>query len=114
MRQFGVPSREVATLELSGEVQRDIEIDSPVSGFITERNALPNQYVQSDTKLYTIADLSTVWVYANVAQSDVGRLKPGNSATVTVEAYPGRSFAGRIEAPTSDYNAIAIAGQFAD
>src|SRR6516162_7517449 len=97
MKQFGVPSREIADLERSGEVQRDIEIDSPVSGFITERNALPNQYVQSDTKLYTIADLSTVWVYANVAQTDVGRLKPGNAGTVTVDAYPGRSFAGYID-----------------
>ena len=97
LRQFGVPSREVANLEQTGEVQRDIEIDSPVSGFITERNALPNQYVQSDTKLYTIADLSTVWVYANVAQTDVGRLKPGNAGTVTVDAYPGRSFAGYID-----------------
>ena len=97
MRQFGVPSREVANLEQTGEVQRDIEIDSPVSGFITDRNALPNQYVQSDTKLYTIADLSTVWVYANVAQTDVGRLKPGNAGTVTVDAYPGRSFVGHID-----------------
>jgi len=97
MRQFGVPSREVANLERSGEVQRDIEIDSPVSGYITERNALPNQYVQSDTKLYTIADLSTVWVYANVAQTDVGRLTPGNAGTVTVDAYPGRSFAGHVD-----------------
>jgi Cu(I)/Ag(I) efflux system membrane fusion protein/cobalt-zinc-cadmium efflux system membrane fusion protein len=97
MRQFGVPSREVADLERSGEVQHNIEIDSPVSGFITERNALPNQYVQSDTKLYTIADLSTVWVYANVAQTDIGRLKPGNAGTVTVDAYPGRSFAGHID-----------------
>jgi Cu(I)/Ag(I) efflux system membrane fusion protein/cobalt-zinc-cadmium efflux system membrane fusion protein len=97
MKQFGVPSREVADLERSGEVQRNVEIDSPVSGFITERNALPNQYVQSDTKLYTIADFSTVWVYANVAQTDVGRLKPGNAGTVTVDAYPGRSFAGHID-----------------
>src|SRR6516164_2867462 len=97
LRQFGVPSREVASLEQSGEVQRDIEIDSPVTGYITDRNALPNQYVQSDTKLYTIADLSIVWVYANVAQTDVGRLKPGNAGTVTVDAYPGRSFAGHID-----------------
>jgi len=58
---------------------------------------LPNQYVQGDSKLYTIADLSTAWVYANVSQTDVGRLKPGNSATVTVDAYPGRRFIGRID-----------------
>jgi RND family efflux transporter MFP subunit len=97
LRQFDVPQREILSLEQSGKVQHDIEIDSPVSGYITERNALPNQYVQGDSKLYTIADLSTAWVYANVSQTDVGRLKPGNSATVTVDAYPGRHFIGRID-----------------
>jgi RND family efflux transporter MFP subunit len=97
LRQFDVPQHEILALEQSGKVQHDIEIDSPVSGYITERNALPNQYVQGDSKLYTIADLSTAWVYANVSQTDVGRLKPGNSATVTVDAYPGRHFSGRID-----------------
>ena len=53
--------------------------------------------MQPDTKLYTIADLSTVWVYANVFQNDVGRLKPGDPAQVTVDAYPGRHFNGRID-----------------
>jgi len=96
LRQFAVSATQIERLEQSGKVEHDIEVDSPVSGYITERNALPNQYVQSDTKLYTIADLSTAWVYANAAQTDVGRLKPGNSATVTVDAYPGRKFTGRI------------------
>ena len=97
LQQFGVPQSEITNLEQGGRVQHDIELDSPVSGFITERNALPNQYVQAETKLYTIADLSTVWVYANVFQTDVGRLKPGDNATVTVDAYPGRQFTGRID-----------------
>jgi RND family efflux transporter MFP subunit len=97
LRQFDIPQREIANLEQGGKVQHDIEIDSPVSGYITERNALPNQYVQAESKLYTIADLSTAWVYANVSQTDVGRLKPGNSATVIVDAYPGRRFIGRID-----------------
>jgi Cu(I)/Ag(I) efflux system membrane fusion protein/cobalt-zinc-cadmium efflux system membrane fusion protein len=69
----------------------------PVSGYITERNALPNAYVQPETKLYTIADLSAVWVYANVAQSDVGRIRPGNAGQVTVDSYPGRKFNGRVD-----------------
>src|SRR6201981_118792 len=97
LRQFDIPQREITNLEQGGKVQKDIEIDSPVSGYITERNALPNQYVQADSKLYTIADLSTAWVYANVSQTDIGRLKPGNSATVRVEAYPERRFIGRID-----------------
>lgn len=95
--QFGVPAQAIADLEKSGKVQRNIAINSPVSGYIIERNALPNAYVQPETKLYTIADLSTVWVYANVFQNDIGRLKPGDSAQVTVDAYPGHNFNGRIE-----------------
>jgi Cu(I)/Ag(I) efflux system membrane fusion protein/cobalt-zinc-cadmium efflux system membrane fusion protein len=97
LRQFGVPEQAIAELEQSGKVQRNMTIDSPVSGTIIERNALPNAYVQPETRLYTIADLSTVWVYANVFQNDVGRLKPGDSAQVTVDAYPGRHFNGRID-----------------
>lgn len=97
LRQFGVPAATISNLQKTNQVQREVAIDSPASGYITERNALPNAYVQPDTRLYTIADLSTVWVYANVFQSDVGRLKPGSSAQVTVDAYPGRTFHGHID-----------------
>lgn len=97
LRQFGVPEQTIATLQKTGELQRDVAINSPVSGYITERNALPNAYVQPETKLYTIADLSTVWVYANVFQDAVGQLRSGDSAQVTVDAYPGRNFYGRID-----------------
>jgi Cu(I)/Ag(I) efflux system membrane fusion protein/cobalt-zinc-cadmium efflux system membrane fusion protein len=97
LRQFNMPASEISELVQSGKVQREISVESPSSGYIIERNALPNAYVQPDTKLYTIADLSTVWVYANVFQTDVGRLKPGDSAQVTVDSYPGRIFQGRID-----------------
>jgi len=97
LSQFGVPSSEIARLEQTGTVQHDVTIDSPASGYITEFNALPNQYVQAETKLYTIADLSTVWVNANVFQTDVGALKPGMLAAITIDTYPGRTFKGRID-----------------
>ena len=97
LRQFGVTEEQIAAVESSGKAERELIVYSPVAGYITERNALPNAYVQPDTKLYTVADLSTVWVYANVFQSDVGLLKPGDGARVTVDAYPGRTFTGRID-----------------
>lgn len=97
LHQFGVPASELARLERTGTVQHDITVESPASGYVTEFNALPNQYAQPDTKLYTIADLSSVWVYANVYQTDVGQLRPGIPATVSVDAYPGRTFRGGIE-----------------
>lgn len=97
LKQWGVPQREIARLESTGEVQQELEVDSPVSGYITERNALPNQSVQPDTRLYTVTDLSTVWVLAEVFQNDLARIKTGDRATLTVDAYPGRVFEGRVD-----------------
>ena len=97
LKQWNVPQREIARLESSGQVQQDLEIDSPVSGYITEREALPNKYVQPDTRLYTVADLSTIWVFAQVFQNDLARLKVGDPAGLTVDTYPGRTFTGRVD-----------------
>ncbi len=97
LRQWNVPESEIARLQRTGEVQRETTVESSVSGYITERNALPNQFIQPETKLYTIADLSQVWVYAQVFQTDVGRLTTGDPATVSVDAYPARTFSGRVQ-----------------
>ncbi len=96
LKQWGVPQREIARLESTGQVQQELEVDSPVEGYITERNALPNLTVQPETHLYTVADLSTVWVFAEVFQNDLGRIKAGDRATLTVDAYPGHVFEGRV------------------
>lgn len=96
LKQWGVPQREIARLESTGQVQQELEIDSPVSGYITERTALPNLMVQPETHLYTVADLSRVWVFAEVFQNDLGRIKVGDRATLAVDAYPGRVFEGRV------------------
>jgi Cu(I)/Ag(I) efflux system membrane fusion protein/cobalt-zinc-cadmium efflux system membrane fusion protein len=97
LRQWEIPSSEIEKLDATGKVITDLTINSPVSGYVTERNALPNLYVQPETRLYTIADLSEVWVYAQVFQNDAGRLKPGDPAEVTVDAYPGKVFRGRVD-----------------
>ncbi|HEX4808341.1 MAG TPA: FixH family protein [Bryobacteraceae bacterium] len=97
LRQWNIPETEIATMQQTGKPVSDLLIDSPVSGYITERNALPNFYVEPATRLYAIADLSRIWVYAQVFQDDVGRLKPNDSVQTTVDAYPGRIFHGRIE-----------------
>jgi len=96
LKQWMIPDREIEELVQTGKVRRELEVDSPASGLITERMALPNMYVQPGTKLYSVADLSTVWVYAQVFQNDLGRIRMGDSAEVTVDSYPGRIFAGRV------------------
>src|SRR6516225_9781704 len=68
LKQWQVPDREIALLESTGKVRRELEIDSPVSGYITERNALPNMYVQPETKLYTVRSLHGVGLCGNIPE----------------------------------------------
>lgn len=96
LEQWEVPASEIQKLESSGKVISEFTFNSPVSGYITERNVLPNMYVQPETRLYTVADLSNVWVYANIFQTDLGKLNPGNPAAITLDTYPGRVFSGRV------------------
>jgi RND family efflux transporter MFP subunit len=97
LQQWDIPESEIVKLKETGNAISDLAINSPVSGYITERNALPNMYAEPATRLYTVADLSRVWVNAQVFQNDVGRVKPGDIAAITVDAYPTRTFSGRIE-----------------
>jgi Cu(I)/Ag(I) efflux system membrane fusion protein/cobalt-zinc-cadmium efflux system membrane fusion protein len=97
LRQWELPQREIDRLESTGEARDEIEVDSPASGYITQRNVLPNMYVQPQTDLYTIADLSSVWVIGDFFQEDIGRFKPGQAATITTDTYPGRVFRGRVD-----------------
>ena len=95
--QWEVSPVEIDKLDQTGKAITDLTINSPVSGYITQKNALPNMYVQPETMLYTVADLSDVWVLAQVFQSDAGKIKPGDPAEITVDAYPGRVFNGRVD-----------------
>ena len=95
--QWNIPEQEIARLESTGQVVDALEIDSPVSGYITERNALPNLNVQPETRLYTIADLSSVWVLAQIFQNDLGRIRVGAPTSLTLDSYPGRAFRGKVD-----------------
>jgi RND family efflux transporter MFP subunit len=97
LQQWEIPESEIAKLKESGKPVTDLTINSPVEGYITERNALPNMYAEPSSKLYTVADLSRVWVYAQVSQDEIGRIRPGDAAQITVDSYPGRAFSGQIE-----------------
>lgn len=74
--QWEVSPAEIEKLDQTGKVITDLTISSPGSGYIMQKNALPNMYVQPETMLYTVADLSDVWVLAQVFQSDAGKIKP--------------------------------------
>lgn len=97
LRQWDVPESVIRQVAETGSPVSDMLVTAPASGYITERNALPNLYVEPATWLYTLADLSHVWVEAQLFPEDMGKVKPGDTVDITVDAYPGRKVRGRIE-----------------
>lgn len=94
---MGVPQAEIARLARGGKPRNVLTVYSPAAGYVVERGALPNMYVQPDTKLYTLTDFSTVWVYAAVFQDEIGGMKIGDPTRLVLDTYPGISFAGRVD-----------------
>lgn len=94
---WGIPQREIERLKRTKLAREALTIDSPVSGYVTEREALPNAYVEPGKRLYTVADLSRIWVYAHVFQNALGRIRVGDPATLTVDTYPGKPFQGTVD-----------------
>jgi len=77
----------------------DYIVRTPVSGYVVERFINPNTQIRSDNSnnLFTISDLGHVWVLANVYETDISKVKPGEDVTVTTIAYPDIIFKGKID-----------------
>jgi Cu(I)/Ag(I) efflux system membrane fusion protein len=78
------------------EPQSETTLVAPISGVVTKKNALQGAYVTPEMALYEIADLSTVWVYADVYEPDLAVVAVGQPADVTLAAYPNEVFHGRV------------------
>jgi RND family efflux transporter MFP subunit len=105
LEQWDVPQSEIDEIERRGAPTRGLPVLAPASGFITSRNAYLKQRVMPDTDLYTIADLSTVWIIADVYEYEAADVHVGQRASVTVSAYPGRTFRGTVSYIYPELNA---------
>jgi cobalt-zinc-cadmium efflux system membrane fusion protein len=95
---FGKTETEINQIEASRKIDPVLVVPSPVSGRITARNAQPGLLVQPGNvpAPYSVADLATKWMVANVTESDSPLFHAGQSLQATVMAYPGRAFDGKI------------------
>jgi membrane fusion protein, copper/silver efflux system len=93
---LGIGPAEIEQLERGGQPLRAIPVRAPVGGTITARNALEGLYVQPGTALFQVADLSRVWVVADVYEHELGRVKLGQKASIDLAAYPGEAFTGKV------------------
>ena len=83
-------------LEHTGKPFKALKLYAPSDGFVLTRNAFPKQRVTPETELYTIADLSTIWVIADVYEYEAPEIKIGQPATVTLSYFPSRSYRGKV------------------
>ena len=94
---WDVSSAQVDAILRSGRVRRTMTMYSPASGIVTEKPVVRGQAVQAGQTLYTITDLSSVWVLAELREGDAAGVTPGATATVELAAYPGRPLSGRVD-----------------
>ena len=87
---------EIDEVARTGRAAETVTFHSPATGVIVEKAALRGMRVMAGQMLYRLADLSTVWVEAEVYESDLAMLQTGLRASISVAAYPERTFAGRI------------------
>jgi cobalt-zinc-cadmium efflux system membrane fusion protein len=95
---LGKSSAEIAALEHNQAISAMATLAAPIAGVIVDRQVGPGQYVQagSATPQFTIADTSSVWLLANVRETDAALVKPGQSVEVHVPAYPQRAFKAQL------------------
>ena len=98
VRIFGKTEQEIDKIVTARMADPRLVVPSPISGRVTARNAAPGLLVQPGNAPppYSVADLSTMWMLANIAEVDVPFIRVGQQVTVLVIAYPGKAFEGRI------------------
>ncbi|HKO89283.1 MAG TPA: efflux RND transporter periplasmic adaptor subunit, partial [Burkholderiales bacterium] len=94
LRNWDISDAQIQALARSGETRRTLTFRSPVSGIVTEKKAVQGMRFEPGEMLYQIVDLSSVWVIADIFEQEIGALKAGAKAQVTLGAYPGRRFEG--------------------
>jgi Cu(I)/Ag(I) efflux system membrane fusion protein len=107
---WDVSDAQINEILRTGKAQRTETLFAPTSGIVVEKNVVQGQAIQPGMALYTIADLSTVWIDVALRETDAGRVRPGSSATIDLASFPGHPLAGRVSYvyPTLDSITRAI------
>jgi RND family efflux transporter MFP subunit len=96
LRNWDVTEEDITRLAAGGDARRTLTLRSPAAGVVLERKAVQGMRFMPGEMLYQIADLSSVWVIADVFEQDIGRVRVGQPAKVRFDAYPGQTFEGRV------------------
>ncbi len=93
---LGIPEEFIAAIPAKGDIPFSMDWPSPVDGVLMSKTVVAGARAMPGDELYRLADVSTVWVIADVSEADVGRVKIGDPAQVTLRSYPGDIFRGKV------------------
>jgi membrane fusion protein, copper/silver efflux system len=93
---WDISDQQIDGIAATGQPLQNLTLYSPISGFVMERNAFAKQRVTPEMVLYTVADLSSVWVIADVFEYESAGVRMNQQATLTLASQPGRTYHGRV------------------
>jgi len=96
LRLWGLTPEQIADIERRGTPSDHVTIYAPMSGIVIHKNGFEGLYVNTGTRIYTIADLSRVWLKLDAYESDLAWIRYGQEVEFTTGAYPGEVFTGKI------------------
>lgn len=96
LQLLNVPDSDIAHLEHTKKPNEHMTIYAQFGGTVLEKQLLPGAYIMPGDKLYSLSDLSTLWLYTDIYEKDIAGIKPGQPVVVTSGAYPGETFTGQV------------------
>ncbi len=93
---LGASDRQIAALQQVEQISPNLVVPAPISGVVLTRSANLGLVVNTAQELFTVVDLSTVWIMASVNEKDFASVRVGSAASITAPAYPGRAWKGRV------------------
>lgn len=96
LKIYGVSEKEISNLDTSANPSR-VLITAPAPGVVIEREISQGEVVETGKKVFTISDLSTVWIFVDIYERDLGKIKSGTEVALSVNAYPDKAFQGVVD-----------------
>ena len=93
---LGIGEPDIQELERNRKPLRALSVRAPVDGYVGRRGVQVGTYITPGQELFEIADLSTVWVVADVYEAEIERVKVGQKASLTLQSMPGQVFLGKV------------------
>jgi multidrug efflux pump subunit AcrA (membrane-fusion protein) len=93
---WGIPEQEIERIEKERETSIHMTIYSPISGTVVKKTILEGQYVKEGSHLYTVSNLSHLWMFADIYEYEMSWIKLNDKVEVVTPAYPGETFTGKV------------------